>query len=382
MIKGFKQVNVYVEGLGVVKKTISVKDGVIEKIYDGKGTDEFLELSDDLIVIPGFIDEHVHGCNHSDGMYANLKDANNISAFLAHEGTTSYCITTMTQTIENIDAALKNAREFIESKNYEGAKPLGIHLEGPFISKKYKGAQLESCIIPCDVDTFRHFQEVSGDNIKIVTLAYENNGKDLVHYLTSQNITPNLGHTDATCDQAIEGFVHGIKCTTHTYNAMKPLHHREAGVVGAALLIDDIDCELICDLVHVSPNAIRLLYKCKGPDHIILITDSLEAKYLPDGIYALGGQDVNVKNGEARLEDGTLAGSTLKLNVGLRNFQKVTECSFEEVVNLATKNPAINLGVYDRKGSIAVGKDADFTVVDKDFNVYMTISEGRIVYKK
>lgn len=382
ILKGFEQVNVYVDGLGIVKKTVRVENGKIAKICDCEGVDGFIKLNSDLIVLPGFIDEHVHGCNNSDGMYANLDDAKNISKNLVSDGTSSYLITTMTQSVDNIDAALKTAKELIDNKLYEGAKPLGIHLEGPFISKKYKGAQIESCIVPCDVNLFKHFEEVSGNHIKEVTLAYEENGKELVNYLKKKGIVASLGHTNATCDEALEGFREGATCTTHTYNAMKPLHHREAGVVGASLLNSDVYAELICDLIHVSDNAIRLLLKCKGKERIILITDSMESKNLPDGKYSLGGQDVYVKNGEARLIDGTLAGSTLKLNVGLRNFKKVTGLSLEDVCDLATKNPAKNLGIFDYKGSIKEGKDADFTVVDKDFNVYLVVSEGKIVYNR
>jgi len=380
MFKGFEQVNVYVEGQGIVKKTVAVENGKIAHICDCKNKDGFTKLADNLIVVPGFIDEHVHGCNNSDGMYATIEDAKNISKNLPSDGTASYLVTTMTQSQENIDAALKNAKKLIEEKLYEGAKPLGVHLEGPFIAKKFKGAQIESCIVPCDVEVFKHYEEVSGNHIKLVSLAYEENGKELVHYLKKQGITASLGHTDATCDQALEAFEEGVQCTTHTYNAMKPLHHREAGVVGAALFRDDIYAELICDLIHVSPNAIRLLLKCKGKEHIILVTDSMESKNLPDGKYALGGQDVFVKNGEARLADGTLAGSTLKLNKGLKNFMAVSGLTLPEVVDLATKNPAKNLNVYDTKGSIKEGKDADFTVIDKDFNVYMVVSEGNVVY--
>ena len=280
MIKGFKNVNVYVEGLGVVKKSVIVKDGKIEKIVDNCDCPDLIELCEDKIVVPGFIDKHVHGGNNSDGMYSSLEDAKNISKIIASEGVTSYLITTMTQSKENITAALVNAKEFIEKYNYEGAKPIGIHLEGPFISKKYKGAQIESCIVPCDVNVFKDYQEASGNNIKQVTLAYEENGKELVNYLRDNNIVASLGHTDATCDQALEGVKEGITSFTHTYNAMKPLHHREAGVVGAALLADEAYCEMICDLIHLNKNAIKVLYKAKGKDKLIAITDGIEAKHL------------------------------------------------------------------------------------------------------
>ena len=382
MIKGFKNVNVFVEGLGIVKKTILVENGKIAKIVDSCDCEGLIELSEDKIVVPGFIDQHVHGGNNSDGMYTTLEDAKNISKTIASEGVTSYLITTMTQSKENISAALSNAKNFIETYNYEGAKPIGVHLEGPFISKKYKGAQIESCIVPCDIDTFKYYNEVSGNNIKLITLAYEENGKELVNYLRDNKICASLGHTDATCDQALEGVQEGIRCFTHTYNAMKPLHHREAGVVGAALLADEAYCEMICDLIHLNKNAIKVLFKAKGKDKLIAVTDGIEAKHLPDGQYQLGGQPVYVKNNEARLIDGTLAGSTLLMNNALRNIKNVLELSMEDTINMATKNPAINLYVYDKKGSIKEGKDADFAVIDENFNVYMTVSEGNVVFEK
>lgn len=383
MIKGFKQVNVYIEGIGIVKKTIRIENGKIAKICDCTDVEEgFISLDDDKIVVPGFIDKHIHGANNSDGMYNTIEDSKNISKVIASEGVSSYLITTMTQSVEQIDAALLNAKNFIEQYNYEGAKPLGIHLEGPFISKKYKGAQIESCIVPCDVETFKHYQNVSGNNIKQVTLAYEENGKELVNYLRDTNVVASLGHTDATCEQSLEAVKEGATSFTHTYNAMKPLHHREAGTVGAALLADGAYCEMICDLIHLSKYAIKVLYKAKGKDKLIVITDGIEARHLPDGEYQLGGQAVYVKNGEARLIDGTLAGSTLLMNNGLRNVKNVLELSYEDTIDMATKNPALNLGIYDKKGSIKEGKDADFAVIDKDFNVYMTISEGNIIFEK
>lgn len=382
MIKGFKNANVYVEGLGIVKKTVLVENGKISKICDDCECEGLITLSEDKIVVPGFIDKHVHGGNNSDGMYSSLEDAKNISKTIAKEGVTSYLITTMTQSKENITAALVNAKEYINTYNYEGAKPIGIHLEGPFINKKFKGAQIESCIVPCDVETFKEYNEASGNNILQVTLAYEENGKELVNYLRDNKIVASLGHTDATCDQALEAVAEGATSFTHTYNAMKPLHHREAGVVGAAFLADEAYCEMICDLIHLNKNAIKVLYKAKGKDKLIAITDGIEAKHLPDGQYQLGGQPVYVKNNEARLIDGTLAGSTLLMNNGLKNIKNVLELSIEDTVNMATKNPAINLYIYDKKGSIKEGKDADFAIIDSDFNVYMTVVEGNVVFEK
>ena len=163
---------------------------------------------------------------------------------------------------------------------------------------------------------------------------------------------------------------------------MKGLHHREAGTVGGVFLCDSIYSELICDLVHVSSDAIKVLYKIKGQDKITLITDWIEAKHLPDGKYKLGGQDVYVKGKEARLADGTLAGSTLKMNDAIRNMQGVIGLSMEKAIDLATIYPARVLGIDNQKGSIALGKDADFAIIDKDYNVYMTVSNGRVVFDK
>lgn len=382
VLKGFCQANIFVEGQGIVKKTLRVENGKIVKICDCKDVEGLTVLDDNLIVVPGFIDKHIHGANNSDGMYSTYEDALNISKVICKEGVSSYLITTMTQTKENIEKALDNANKFINDFNYEGAKPIGIHLEGPFISKKYKGAQVESCIVPCDVEMFKHYQEVSGNNIKQVTLAYEENGRELVNYLRDTKVVASLGHTDATCEQSLEAVREGATSFTHTYNAMRPLHHREAGTVGAALLADEAYSEMICDLIHLSKYAIQVLYKAKGKDKLVAITDGIESRHLPDGEYSLGGQKVFVKNGEARLADGTLAGSTLHMNVGLRNIKNVLGLSIEDTVNFATKNPAMNLGIYDTKGSIKEGKDADFAVIDSDFNVYMTVVEGHVVYQK
>lgn len=374
---GFKNSNIYVEGKGIVKASLEVKDG---KINSFQAQDGALELDDKYIVIPGFIDRHVHGANGSDAMYPNLEDLRNICKTVAREGVSAFLPTTMTQTVENINAALKNINEYITKENDKGAYVLGVHLEGPFISPKYKGAQLEECIIPCDVDKFKVFEEAAGGNIKQVTLAYEENGKELSNYLASKNIVASLGHTNASAKDVIEAALNGVVSATHTYNAMKGLHHREAGTVGGVMLCDNIYAELICDLIHVSEEAIQVLYQAKGQDKLTLVTDGIEAKHLPDGTYKLGGQDVFVKGKEARLENGTLAGSTLKMNEAVRNAQEVLNLSMEKAVDLATINPAKVLKIDDKKGSISLNKDADFAVVDRDFNVYMTVANGVVVY--
>ena len=376
-MKGFKNANIYIEGKGIVKSSLVIENG---KIASFDETKDLMTLREDLIVVPGFIDKHIHGANHSDAMYPSLEDIKNISKTIAREGVTSYMPTTMTQSEENIDKALKNIKEYIEKKNKDGAFVLGTHLEGPFISPKFKGAQPEQYIVPCSVEKFMHYQAVSGNNIKQVTLAYEENGKDLCNYLLSQGIVASIGHTNATALEVLEAAKNGVTSATHTYNAMKPLHHREAGTVGGVMLADTIYAELIADLVHVSPEAIKVLCKIKGLDKIVLVTDGIESKHLPDGTYSLGGQEVTVKGREARLADGTLAGSTLKMNQAIKNIKNVLGINLEKAIDLATINPARNLRIDHIKGSIALGKHADLTVIDKDLNVYMTISKGNIIY--
>ena len=378
-MKGFTNTNIYVEGKGIVKTSLEIEKGKIKTI--GKFKDG-IELPDNLIVVPGFIDQHIHGANHSDAMYPTEKDILNIATSITQDGVTGFLPTTMTQSVENINKALDNIRKYIEKGVEEGAEVLGIHLEGPFVSVKQKGAQPEEYILECSVDAFKKFEKISGNNIKIVTLAYEENGKELTQYLKSKNIVASLGHTSASYDVAAEAVKNGATSFTHCYNAMKGLHHRDAGTLGAAMLHDEAYTELICDLIHVSGPAIKILYKQKPKDKMILVTDSMEAKHLLDGKYQLGGQDVYVKDGAARLESGNLAGSVLKMNDAIRNIKNTLNISLEEAIDFATINPARNLSIDNKKGSIKVGKDADFVIIDKDLNVYETIRAGKTVYKR
>jgi N-acetylglucosamine-6-phosphate deacetylase len=371
---------VYFEGDGIIKSGFKVENKKIAPI--DSDADGLLELDDKYIVIPGFIDKHIHGANHSDAMYPTYDDISNIAKSIAQEGVTGFLPTTMTQSKENVAAALKNIRIYIEQDNDEGAAVLGIHLEGPFISKKYKGSQHEQYILADDIETMKYFQEVSGNNIRHVTFAYEENGREFTEYLVKQGIVASIGHSDATAADVFEAVKAGVTSVTHVYNAMRGLHHREAGVLGASLLADELYCELIADLIHVSPEAIRILYKMKGKDKIVLVTDAIESKHLSDGVYQLGGQDVYVKAGEARLASGVLAGSNLTMNKAVKNFIDVTGVFLTEAVDMATINPARVLKIDGQKGSIKFGKDADFAVIDKDLNVYLTVRGGKVIYNR
>ena len=258
----------------------------------------------------------------------------------------------------------------------EGAKILGMHLEGPFFSVKYKGAQPEECMIAPTVENYLSFAGDHPDFIKKISLAPEIDGAlDLIKYLREQNVVVSMGHTDATYEEAVKGIEAGATSGTHTYNAMTPLKHRDPGVVGAVMLHDEVYAELILDGIHVSFPAAKILSKMKGADKLILITDSLEAAMLPDGTYELGNQKVYVKDGQARLKSGNLAGSTANLNQCVRNAYKHLDLPLYEAVGYATKNAADHLGLNDY-GRIKEGCVADMIFIDDDINIHRVILNG------
>lgn len=382
-MKGFKNVNVYLPNQGIVKSSIGVENGKIKAIDKDLNVENYCDVQENWIVVPGFIDQHIHGASSSDSMDGTYKDIENIACGLAKEGTTSFLPTTMTQDPENIRHALVSIKEYMDAKPDTGARVLGVHLEGPFISLKFIGAQPEEFVSNPSVEVFKEYQKVSGDNIRIVTLAPEEEGSsELIKYLKENNIVASVGHTNATSAEIEKAIELGLSNVTHTFNAQKPLHHREIGVVGSALLYDELNCELICDTIHVSVPAIKLVIKNKPHDKVTLITDSMRAKHMADGDYELGGQPVYVRNGEARLANGTLAGSVLKMNHAVRNVHKLAGVPLTDVLDFASINPAKNIGVDKERGSIEVGKYADLVVLDENFEVVMTIVEGNVVYKR
>ncbi|MDD7315661.1 MAG: N-acetylglucosamine-6-phosphate deacetylase [Bacilli bacterium] len=367
---------------GKIKGNLIIEDGKIASLGN-ESAQGLMELPENYTVIPGFIDEHIHGAMGSDAMDGTFKDLSTIAKALASEGTTGFLATTMTQSPENICHALNAVKEYREQNPEEGAEILGVHLEGPFIAKEHIGAQPIEYVQKPLVETFKVYEEASGNNIKIVTLAPEVEGaENLIKYLVSKHIVASVGHTGATYEDVKRAIAAGASNATHTYNAMKGVHHREVGTVGATFLFDEINAEIICDGIHVSAPAIQLLYKNKPHNKFTLITDAMRAKHMPDGMYELGGQPVIVKNNEARLENGTLAGSVLKMNLAVKNVMKFLNLPLEEVVKYATINPARNLHIDNEVGSIKVGKRANLVVVDENLNVIMTIRDGKVIYQK
>lgn len=345
--------------------------------------DEVLTIAQNEVVVPGFIDMHIHGAGGSDVMDGTTDALNCMANTLPKEGTTSFLATTMTQSPENIEQALQTVQQYSKSENISGkADVIGVHLEGPFVNPSKAGAQPVQYIINPDPELFKKWSEISGHTIKQVTLAPEEpGGKELVELLTAADIIPSIGHTGATYEQAMEAASEGLSQATHLFNQMTGLHHRDIGAAGASLMNEDIYAEIIVDGIHVSPEMVNLALKLKGVDRTILITDAMRAKGLSDGTYDLGGQDVFVKGKEARLADGALAGSILKMNDALKNMMEFTGCSLRDAVQMAAVNPAKQLNIYDKKGSIAAGKEADIVILDEDCQVRATICRGIIAYR-
>jgi len=323
-------------------------------------------------VSPGFINIHIHGAAGVDTMDDDIDSLKQLADFMPSCGVTSFLPTTMTMPLANIYRALERVRA---GKNFlHGARILGAHLEGPFISKKFKGAQAEENILPADFELIKNFTDV----IKIITVAPEEVGLDFIARCLEKNIVVSIGHSAATYEQAMAAIAHGANHITHLFNAQTGLHHRKPGVVGAAL-DSSATIELIADNVHVSPPAQRIVAKVKSRGEIILITDSCRACGVGDGLSELGGQKVFVKGNVATLEDGTLVGSVAKMNEVLKNFCENTGFDVASCVELVTKNPAVELNAFDKLGSLAVGKAADITCFDDDFNIKKTFIAGQTV---
>ena len=379
-MKGFKSVKAYVKGKGVITTDIAVENGVIKAIGNNLDITETFPYDEGQVVVPGFIDEHIHGAAGADAMDGTKTALFTIADALIKEGTTAFLATTITQSPENISKALGNVNECMKDQK-SGAKILGAHLEGPFISEKHLGAHQLKYLKDPDAELYKEFRAASGNNIRIITLAPEELGAEaLIKLAIHDGTTVSAGHTDAGVEQMAEAIQNGVTCVTHTYNAMRPFHHRQVGTVGSAIIFDELYTELICDLFHVSVPAIKILVKNKPKDKIVLITDAMRAKSLADGASELGGQKVSVQNGAVRLSDGTLAGSVLKMNVAVKNMVLSCGVNFTDAIDFATINPAKNLGLKNY-GAIAESYVADFTVLDGEFNVCATIVNGKTEYK-
>ena len=362
---------------------IYIENGKIKEVAASIETMADIQINDDgrkWIIVPGYIDVHIHGASGFDTMDATPEALNGLASALPCEGTTSFLATTMTQSNNAISKALINASLFQAEDNQ--AEMLGVHLEGPFISPDRAGAQPLEHIVKPSSSLFKEWQKLSGNRIKLVTIAPEiEDGLAFIVELNETGVIASIGHSDASAEFITKAVEAGARHVTHLYNQMSPFHHREPGVVGASLLEDDLTVELIADYIHSHPKALDFAFRQKTAQRIILITDAMRAKGLQPGIYDLGGQNVLVSNNEARLGDGTLAGSVLTMEIATKNMKFATGCTLSEMVAMTSTNAAKQLGLSN-KGRIEPGKDADLTIIDENWNVQMTICRGNIAYTR
>ena len=331
-------------------------------------------------LLPGLIDIHTHGCFGVDVNAADREGYEKISRFAASQGTAGFLCSILTDTVEQTERCIRIAVDAIE-RPLPGARLLGIHLEGPFLSPQFKGAMPEHLLRQGDAGLFRHYQELARGHVLYMTAAPEVPGVLPMIREIAGEVTIAIGHSAATYDEACAAIQAGAKAATHTFNAMRPFHHHEPGIIGA-VLESDIYCEAITDGLHLNPATLRLLLKVKGWDRVAAITDSIMAAGLPDGQYKLGVNDVTVKNGDARLTHGDArAGSTLTQARSVKNLLAFTGKPLETITGLLTKNPAALLGLTGQ-GSLTPGSFADITAVTREGDILSTIVRGETVYTR
>lgn len=345
---------------------------------DPHGSDGPQLNGSDCLLLPGFIDLHIHGGGGRDTMDATPAALRAISRFVARHGVTAFTPTTMTAPHAPTLNAVRNVAA-VTADTMPGAAILGVHLEGPYISPRFPGAQAKEDIRPANGDELA--QLLDAGPVRAITLAPEEPGVDaLIQQALAAGVRVIIGHSAATYAQTIAAFDRGVSQATHTFNAMTGLHHRNPGVVGAVLSDDRVFAQLIADTIHVHPAVMNILARCKGPERLLLITDAIRATGLGEGESELGGQVVTVRDGRCVLADGTLAGSILTMDAALRNLLAATGWSLETAWPVTSRTPAAALGIDDEYGSIAPGYRADLTLLDDGLEVVGTVVGGRLVY--
>ncbi|WP_124068208.1 N-acetylglucosamine-6-phosphate deacetylase [Clostridium sp. E02] len=362
-----------------MKAQLRIEEGIIQSVYNygEKRPDRDFGT---LRVVPGFLDIHTHGAygyDTNDGESSGLRDW---VRRIPEEGVTALLPTTITQKTEILNQALHHVATVMK-EGYQGAEILGIHLEGPFLNMKYKGAQPQEAIEPPSVTRFKDYQKAAEGTIKYITLAPElDKGYSLTRYCKENGVVVSMGHSSATYEQALFAVANGVTSMTHVYNGMSPYHHRQPGLVGTALRVKELYGEIICDGCHSHVAALNNYYMAKGRSHAIMVSDSLRAKNCPPGEdYELGGHAIEIReDGLAYLKGTqTIAGSTLKINDGLRILVEEAMVPFDFALNSCTINPARCLGIGDRKGQLTAGYDADLVVLGDRYEVIETYCKGK-----
>ena len=358
---------------------IEIKDNKIINIYEYNKKSDFIDYGNKRI-LPGFIDCHCHGAHGFDTNDADEQGLMDWTKYLPQEGVTSFLPTTITQSKEVLTKAVANVASVVE-KGYEGAEILGIHFEGPYLNLKYKGAQPPEHIKKPSIEEFKEYQKAAKGLIKYITLATElDEDFEFTKFLVDNKIVVSIGHSAATYEEAIFAFANGATCQTHVYNGMSPFNHRENGLVGAAFRVKEMFGEIICDGNHSTLAALHNFFMAKGPHYGIMVTDCLMAKgFKPGTKFSFGGHEIEIyEDGSAHLTEGkNLAGSTLKINDGLRLLVEDALVPFNYAINSCTINPARCLSIDDHKGRICVGYDSDLVVLNDDYSVHQTYCLGK-----
>jgi N-acetylglucosamine-6-phosphate deacetylase len=330
---------------------------------------------------PGLIDVHIQGAGGADVLDGTEEALRTMSDTLAQTGTTGFLGTTVVKP-ETDNAHLRLAKGFV-GRGLPGAVMLGFHLEGPFINVRKKGGLSEKCIYPSSPEKLNEILNTTGDTLKMMTIAPELPGNlDIINSLVRHGVVAAFAHSDATYEETVRGFGAGINHVTHIFNAMPPLHHRNPGPLAAIFEHKNITAQIISDGHHIHPRIVNLVFRLMGADRCICITDGMHGIGLPEGSYRYNGKEYESKQGAARYLDGTLIGSTMSLLEIVVKFTEFTGCSFTTAIDTATAVPAKLLGIDDRKGSLAPGKDADIILLNNDHSLYATIVEGTPVYRE
>ena len=363
--------------------SVLIENGTITQLgqIDSSATCDNTLDAQGRIIAPGFIDVHIQGAGGADILDATPEALKVISRTCARFGTTSFLATTVFKP-DRKNQHLTIAAQYV-NRDLGGANLLGIHLEGPFISLEKKGMVLPQSICPPSLKVLDKIMDIANGRLKMMTIAPESpDGLQIIRRLVNSKVIASFGHSNATYEQTLDGFNAGISHVTHLFNAMPSVHHRSPGPLIAIFQTRHITTQLICDGVHIHPAVLKFAFETLGPNRIIPITDGMQALGLGDGKYRYNGIEYESENGTARYKDGTLIGTALGLNQLLKRFITFTDCPFDVAVKTVTQNPAGLLGLEDKKGSIAPGKDADLVLLDPDCLVQTTIVAGKIVFQE
>lgn len=375
----YKNGIVLLEDFEFSRVDIRIEEGKIAEIGTNLSGKDEIEI-DGLYFLPGLIEEHFHGANGYAVRGASAGDFLKISEYEATKGVTTIIPSLISCSEQEVYSCIESVKNAISSQN-GGSRILGLHLEGPYLNEKYRGAHDSLHLRTPSIESLSSFLNAAKGCVKLLTIAPELEGAiEVIKYAVEQGIAVEIGHSEATYEQSIAAIEAGATLSTHTFNAMAPLNHRNPGILGAVLTDNRVHCEVIADLGHVAGAVVKLVYRAKGVDKVNIVSDSTGFAGYPDGEYSEQNTKYTVKNGIAYLENGTIIGSTGTIFEGVKNCVTKLGIPLEHAVKMASHNPAVSLKIYDETGSINKGKRADFFLMDRDFNIRETYCGGKKIY--